>query len=41
MNLSAPFIRRPKATWLLAMALLLAGATAFTRLAVRRRTAYV
>jgi multidrug efflux pump len=34
MNLSAPFIRRPKATWLLAAALLLAGAAAFTQLAV-------
>ncbi|MEO7729865.1 MAG: efflux RND transporter permease subunit, partial [Kofleriaceae bacterium] len=33
-NLSAPFIRRPKATWLLAAALLLAGAAAFTQLAV-------
>jgi hydrophobe/amphiphile efflux-1 (HAE1) family protein len=34
MNLSAPFIRRPKATWLLAAALLLAGAAAFTQLPV-------
>src|ERR1041384_4354765 len=34
MTLSAPFIRRPKATWLLAAALLLAGAAAFTQLAV-------
>jgi multidrug efflux pump len=34
LNLSAPFIRRPKATWLLAAALLLAGAAAFTQLAV-------
>ncbi|HEX4416520.1 MAG TPA: efflux RND transporter permease subunit, partial [Kofleriaceae bacterium] len=33
-NISAPFIRRPKATWLLAVALLLAGAGAFTQLAV-------
>ena len=33
-NLSAPFIRRPKATWLLAAALLLAGAAAFTHLPV-------
>jgi hydrophobe/amphiphile efflux-1 (HAE1) family protein len=33
-NLSAPFIRRPKATWLLAAALLLAGGAAFTQLAV-------
>jgi multidrug efflux pump len=33
-NLSAPFIRRPKATWLLAAALLLAGAAAFTQLPV-------
>ncbi len=34
MNLSAPFIRRPKATSLLAAALLLAGAAAFTQLPV-------
>ncbi|HEX3765333.1 MAG TPA: efflux RND transporter permease subunit [Kofleriaceae bacterium] len=34
MNLSAPFIRRPKATWLLAAALLLGGAAAFTQLPV-------
>jgi len=34
LNLSAPFIRRPKATWLLAAALLLAGAAAFTQLPV-------
>src|SRR5262245_2980595 len=34
MNLSAPFIHRPKATWLLAAALLLAGAAAFTQLPV-------
>ncbi|HEY0484171.1 MAG TPA: efflux RND transporter permease subunit [Kofleriaceae bacterium] len=34
MNLSGPFIRRPKATWLLAAALLLAGAAAFTQLPV-------
>ena len=34
MNLSAPFIRRPKATWLLATAMLLAGAAAFTQLPV-------
>ena len=34
MNLSQPFIRRPKATWLLAAALLLAGAAAFTQLPV-------
>jgi hydrophobe/amphiphile efflux-1 (HAE1) family protein len=34
MNLSAPFIQRPKATWLLAAALLLAGAAAFTQLPV-------
>jgi hydrophobe/amphiphile efflux-1 (HAE1) family protein len=34
MNLSAPFIRRPKATWLLAAALFLAGAAAFTQLPV-------
>jgi multidrug efflux pump len=34
LNLSAPFIRRPKATWLLAAALLLAGLAAFTQLAV-------
>jgi hydrophobic/amphiphilic exporter-1 (mainly G- bacteria), HAE1 family len=33
-NLSAPFIHRPKATWLLAAALLLAGAAAFTQLPV-------
>jgi multidrug efflux pump len=33
-NLSAPFIRRPKATWLLAAALLLAGIGAFTQLPV-------
>ena len=33
-NLSRPFIRRPKATWLLAAALLLAGAAAFTQLPV-------
>jgi hydrophobe/amphiphile efflux-1 (HAE1) family protein len=33
-NLSAPFIQRPKATWLLAAALLLAGAAAFTQLPV-------
>jgi multidrug efflux pump len=33
-NLSAPFIRRPKATWLLAAALLLAGTAAFTQLPV-------
>jgi hydrophobe/amphiphile efflux-1 (HAE1) family protein len=34
MNLSAPFIHRPKATSLLAAALLLAGAAAFTQLPV-------
>jgi multidrug efflux pump len=34
LNLSAPFIRRPKATWLLAAALLLAGIGAFTQLPV-------
>jgi multidrug efflux pump len=34
LNLSAPFIRRPKATSLLAAALLLAGAAAFTQLPV-------
>ncbi|HMG57702.1 MAG TPA: multidrug efflux RND transporter permease subunit [Kofleriaceae bacterium] len=34
MNLSGPFIRRPKATSLLAAALLLAGAAAFTQLPV-------
>ncbi|HEY0990337.1 MAG TPA: efflux RND transporter permease subunit [Kofleriaceae bacterium] len=34
MNLSAPFIQRPKATSLLAAALLLAGAAAFTQLPV-------
>src|ERR1041384_4516118 len=34
MNLSAPFIPRPKATCLLAAALLLAGAAAFTQLPV-------
>jgi hydrophobe/amphiphile efflux-1 (HAE1) family protein len=33
-NLSAPFIQRPKATWLLSAALLLAGAAAFTQLPV-------
>jgi multidrug efflux pump len=33
-NLSAPFIRRPKATWLLAAALLLGGSAAFTQLPV-------
>jgi hydrophobe/amphiphile efflux-1 (HAE1) family protein len=33
-NLSAPFIRRPIATWLLAAAVLLAGAAAFTQLPV-------
>src|ERR1700733_11806152 len=33
-NLSAPFIRRPIATWLLAAALLMAGAAAFTQLPV-------
>ena len=34
MNISAPFIRRPIATSLLAAALLLAGLAAFTQLAV-------
>src|SRR5262249_26576955 len=34
MNISAPFIRRPIATSLLALALLLAGAAAFTQLPV-------
>ncbi len=34
MNLSAPFVRRPIATALLALAVLLAGATAFTQLPV-------
>ncbi len=34
MNLSAPFIRRPVATSLLAIALILAGAAAYTRLPV-------
>ena len=34
MNISAPFIRRPVATSLLALALLLAGGAAFTQLAV-------
>jgi multidrug efflux pump len=33
-NLSAPFIHRPKSTWLLAAALFLAGAAAFTQLPV-------
>jgi len=33
-NLSGPFIRRPKATWLLAAALLLAGIAAFAQLPV-------
>ena len=34
LNLSAPFIGRPKATWLLAAALMIAGAAAFTQLPV-------
>ena len=34
MNISAPFIRRPIATSLLAAALLMAGAAAFTQLPV-------
>ena len=34
MNVSAPFIRRPIATTLLSLALLLAGAAAFTQLPV-------
>nr|HEX4315188.1 efflux RND transporter permease subunit [Kofleriaceae bacterium] len=34
MNLSEPFIKRPIATWLLAAAILIAGAAAFTQLPV-------
>ncbi|MCU1276851.1 MAG: Cobalt-zinc-cadmium resistance protein CzcA, partial [bacterium] len=34
MNISAPFIRRPKATFLLAMAMFVAGGVAFTQLPV-------